>query len=321
MKTRHKLSIEGHQFLLNDMPFDMWGIRVASGTMDQNLTDHLIAQLDDYKAHGINSVAVYYQGCRGGSYDPFSADGTKIDDGHQNRMEQIIKACDQRGMVVIAGIFYQSLEYNLDSPQATHNATQLVSEKLKGYGNVIINTANEQNSSEYARNARFFDFNDPQKIISLCRTVKKTDPDRIVGGGGYKQENNAVISLSPDVDVLLFDTAYSAEVKWDDIMETCYPWLRENGSKTKPMVNVESFGGWTKKFPRGIFEDEIKQIYYVEVDEVVRQDGLYFFFHNNPWCQCQDDRMRYDLAGYGSPDDPGIRWYFEYVARKRGIKP
>ena len=38
---------------------------------------------------------------------------------------------------------------------------------------------------------------------------------------------------------------------------------------------------------------------------------LSVFFHNNPWCQ--KEPMRYDLAGSGTRDDPGIRWFFEFV--------
>jgi hypothetical protein len=42
-----KLTIQGDRFLMNGQPFDMWGLRAASGTMHQKQTDHLIAQLDD----------------------------------------------------------------------------------------------------------------------------------------------------------------------------------------------------------------------------------------------------------------------------------
>lgn len=89
-----KLTIAGDRFLLDGNPFDMWGIRTASATMDQAQTDHLIAQLDDYLTHGVNAVAVYYMGCSGGFYDPFSSDGRVLDAGHQDRMRQIAQACD-----------------------------------------------------------------------------------------------------------------------------------------------------------------------------------------------------------------------------------
>ena len=34
--------------------------------MSEALTEHLIAQLDDYERHGVNSIAVFYQGSSGG---------------------------------------------------------------------------------------------------------------------------------------------------------------------------------------------------------------------------------------------------------------
>ena len=45
--------------------------------------------------------------------------------------------------------------------------------------------------------------------------------------------------------------------------------------------------------------------------------GLSVFFHNNPWCQSTTEPLRYDLGGYGTAGDPGIRWYFERVRERR----
>src|SRR3712207_8267423 len=49
------LKVEGQAFQLDGKPFDMWGIRTASASQRQELTEHLIAQLDDYLAHGVNT--------------------------------------------------------------------------------------------------------------------------------------------------------------------------------------------------------------------------------------------------------------------------
>ncbi|QDV35695.1 DUF6807 domain-containing protein [Tautonia plasticadhaerens] len=305
------LTIEGDRFLLDGRPFSMWGIRTASGTQDDAQCDHLVAQLDDYKAHGVNTVAVYYMGCRGGNYDPFSPDGTAIDPGHQERMERIIRACAEREMVVVVGLFYQHAPFGLRDAGAVREAVRTATEALEPFGNIIINIANEQNSGGWSDTAAVFDFRDPERIIELCRLVHEVDPGRIVGGGGYDHEKNIVIGGSPEVDALLFDTAGP-----DPDSGALYDRFVAAGVEGKPIVNVELFGGWTGQFERGIFPEEVRRAYLREVEAAATQPGLSVFFHNNVWCQ--QEPMRYDLAGSGTEDDPGIRWYFEAVREATG---
>ena len=64
-------------------------------------------------------------------------------------------------------------------------------------GNVIINIANEQNSSGWEDTAEIFDFRDPERILELARLVRDVHPGRLVGGGGYDHEKNVVIGRSP----------------------------------------------------------------------------------------------------------------------------
>ena len=52
------LSIKGHSFYLDEKPFDMWGVRVASATQNDDFTNRLIANLDDYHSTGINTISV-----------------------------------------------------------------------------------------------------------------------------------------------------------------------------------------------------------------------------------------------------------------------
>lgn len=309
------LSVKDDRFLLDGKETGLWGIRVASGTHTQQQCDHLIAQLDAYKAHGVNALTVFYMGCRGANYDPFAPDGKGLDPGHQERMERIIRACAERNMIVVVGIFYQAAPIRLQDADAVRSAMRLVTEKLKPYRNVIINVCNEQNSGGWQKFAKVFDFRDTEKIVELCRLVHEVDPRRIVGGGGYDQDKNIVLGKARDVDVLLFDTA-----GFEPHLGKLYQRFIEAGVKGKPIVNVETFGGVTAKYPRGIFSDELKKHYFCEVDDAAATPGLSVFFHNNPWCQSQDQPMRYDLGGQGTEGAPGIRWYFEYVRKKLGIE-
>jgi hypothetical protein len=173
------LTAKSHQFFMDGKPFDMWGIRTAGATKDDAQTEHLIAQLDEYKAHGVNAVTVFYMGCSGAKYDPFSPDGFRIDPSHQRRMEQIIQACAARKMAVIVGIFYQHAPFGLESAEAVRNVVRAVSRSLKPCRNVIINVANEQNSAGWTDTAGIFDFRDPRRIIELCGIVHQEDPRRL----------------------------------------------------------------------------------------------------------------------------------------------
>jgi hypothetical protein len=305
------LTVQGDRFQLDDRAFKPWGIRVASGTADDAQCEHLIAQLDDYVAHGVNAVTVFYMGCRGRNYDPFSPDGRQIDPGHQRRMERIIRECARRNMIVVAGIFYQAAPFGLGDADAVRQAVRSVAIHLKPYRNVIINVCNEHNSDEWDKRAPVFDFREPERIIELCRIVHEVDATRLVGGGGYDHKKNPIIGQSKDVDVLLFDTAGNRPSSGE-----LFQRFAAAGVTNKPMLNVETFGGWTKNFPRGVFADDVKASYFREVTDAVAEPGLSVFFHNNPWCQSQTEPMRYDLGGQGTRADPGIRWYFDFVKAK-----
>ncbi len=312
------LQINGNLFRMNGKPFDMWGIRTASATENKGSVKHLIDQLDDYKYYGVNSVAVYFMGSNGGSYDPFNQDGTMIDRNHLKRMKKIIEAAGKRGMVVVVGIFYQKVPLNkirLKDWQACKNAVRTVASwlKQKEYSNVILNIANEQNSSGYIGKP-WERVRDPKYLLDLCNIAKKEAPNLIVGAGGYNIENNKIIGISEKVDVLLFDTSSPSKnsgVHFDE--------YRRYGI-FKPIVNVEMFGAWTGRFKDGNFlsNPEI-DYFYDEIDVVASTEGLYTFFFAMDWLQGKGygKKNRYDIAGEGTLTSPGIRWFFEYLKKKK----
>jgi hypothetical protein len=316
--TGNVLSISGTQFLLDGAPFDMWGVRVSSASQDQALTNDLISNLDDYLAHGVNTITVFYMGSSGGSDDPFSNDGTSIDAGDQSRMLQIIDAADQRNMVVVVGIFYQKVvaaDKNLSGWTASQEAVRTVVNALEasGYRNVIINIANEQNSSSYSDDP-WSRVRNTVDLIAMCNIVHTEAPGLLCGGGGYDKTRNDDIAASADIDAVLMDNCKGCG---SDTGLEMYDDLAAQGLNTKPIVNVEQFGGWTKNFlPPGVFPQTEKDAYFVEVDDALAQSGLYTFLHNNPWFQgpSTGNPVRFDLAGLGTSGDPGVAWYFEYVS-------
>ena len=229
-------------------------------------------------------------------------------------MVEILRAADSRGMIVVVGIFYQRAPFPFRDKGAVRAVVRTVTESLRPHRNAILNIANEQNSSLWKDSETVCDFRNPEVIIELCRLANEIDPARIVGGGGYDHAHNEKIGRSPDVDVLLFDTNNP-----EPDSGALYERFVAAGVTGKPIVNVETFGGWTKKFmPAGVFPPEAKAAYLREVESARRLPGLSVFFHNNPWCQgpAQELPRHYDLGGDGSAEHPGIRWYFEAVRKQ-----
>lgn len=310
------LTVRGDTFLRDGSPVKLWGVRVASATHSAEATDRLMAALDDYQAQGVTAITVFYQGSSGGSQDPFSPDGRRVQPDHQARMERIIRECDRRGMAVIVGLFYQNAPFGLKDASSVEHAVQTVTTTLRPFRNVLINIANEQNSAGWSDTAAVYDFREPQRIIDLCRQVRRSDPRRLVGGGGYDHDKNEIIGRSPEVDALLFDTLGPDR---NPDSGTLYDRFVAAGVTGKPLVNVEQFGGWTKQFvPPGVYPETARQAHLREVDAAAARPGLSVFFHSNPWFQGPSlggYPLRFDLGGQGTAADPGVRWYFDAVKR------
>lgn len=314
-----KLTIQDEFFYLDGQKLPFWGVRTASAAQNEANTYELLNNLRTYKQYGVNVISVFLQGSSGGYSDPFGKGGKKLDNAHFSRLKRIIQACKELDMVVIVGIFYQRTMAtergrSINDESQVFQAVRTATKKLKPFSNVIINIANEQNSSYYNQ-FKAFDFNDPQNIIRLCEEVKKIDEDRIVGAGGYRDDLNVTIGKSPAVDVLLFDT-FSKDIEVNQHSGWHYDYFRSQGVVNKPIINVEIFGAWTKQFiPQGVYTDQGKKIHLQEIDESIKRPGLYVHFHSNIWMQGVLDGypVRYDLGGQGTADNPGIRWWFEYL--------
>jgi hypothetical protein len=302
------LAVVGNGFSLGGQAFDMWGIRVASGTQSQDRTDALVASLDDYAAHGVNTVTVFVQGSSGGYTDPFSVDGKTLDPLHRARLLKVLDEVRARNMVAIVGIFYQRVRPKLKDAEAVREATRTVARLVLPYRNVIINIANEQNSGLWEDTAGLFDMRDPARLIELCDVVHAEDPTRIVGAGGYDHTKNRAIGKSGKVDVLLFDTNGPEESLelYDEFVAA---------GVNKPIVNVELFGAWTQTPVPGVFSDSMKQTFRREVSAGRARPGLFVFAHFNNWCQASTNH--YELGGDGSAGSPGVRWYFDAVKAAR----
>lgn len=309
-----EITRDGGRLLLDGKPIKLWGVRTASASQSDDSTDQLLAQLDEYQRHGLNSVAVFYQGSSGGYSNPFSPDGADLNPAHHRRMINIIEACDRRGMVVIVGIFYQRSDF-FRQAAAWERAVATATRLLRPYRNVIINIANEQNSGLYKDSNGIFDIGDPAALIRLCKVVHAEDKHRLAGAGGYDHAKNIALGLSPNVDLLLFDT------NGPEDSGALYDRFVAAGVKDKPIVNVEQFGAYSAKKPdfptvAGVFTEANKALFLREIAAAQSRPFFHTFFFDARWLQGTGhghSSNRYDLGGDGTEASPGWRWYAEAV--------
>ena len=145
----------------------------ASGTRDQDMvladaqenTAHFIAQIPDYREHGVLAWSVGLEGGNAqnqasdpnfdsgdftvdgtnGSRSPLAADGLTWKTGRRELVEDVIEALNEQGMVCCLGLYYNQLYY-WHSSQANYRAAMgTVTDMLieNGYRNVCIDLANE----------------------------------------------------------------------------------------------------------------------------------------------------------------------------------
>ena len=119
---------------------------------DRN-TNEFCSALSIYKDHGLLAVTVGLQG-GGPIYKPqvyehyinsaFEWDGS-LKPAYFNRLERILSAADDLGMVVIVNFFYWQQNRNFLNDQAVKNAARLATEWIlkSGYYNVLVDVNNE----------------------------------------------------------------------------------------------------------------------------------------------------------------------------------
>jgi hypothetical protein len=315
--TQTTVSVQGSQILVNGTPSTLFGFRVASAAMRDDWTDELIAQLDTWRDHGVNSFILWLQGSSGGYAHVFTRDGAAVDgdasevtsivgfdddaDHSANgsttgtevieRTRRIIEAADARGMVVIVGLFYRSAVED-DTPETLTAAARAGATALRDYSNVIFNVFNEpddENSTESG-----------DSLEAYLRAVKEAAPGRLVGTGTKETDESEDIADLDDVDVLMHDAGATGDEAIDS-----FEALKDHTSK--PIINVESFGG----SGQGFVDDETRTAaappgYYVDFPEWRRVFGAW-----------RDEDYRSGSGGASAGKD-SYRRLIDYVGQDAG---
>lgn len=120
-------------------------------------TKRFIQSIPDYVASGINAFTISlqggYPGYEGAVNSAYTAKGL-LRQSYMERVDKVIKACDQNGVAVILTCFYQRQYFHERAlvgrhaiKQAVLNVARWISEKK--YKNVILEIANEYNHPGY----------------------------------------------------------------------------------------------------------------------------------------------------------------------------
>ena len=149
-------------------------------------TDEFIAKLPEYAAHGVNAFTLNLQGgmpgYEGAVNSAFKVDGSLRAD-YLHRVERVIRACDQHGMAVILGLYYQRQSKILHNEAAVRagvvNAVHWI--QSHGFRNVVVEIANEYPHRGFVHEI----IRSPQGQASLIRLARATSPGLLLTASGY----------------------------------------------------------------------------------------------------------------------------------------
>jgi hypothetical protein len=130
--------------------------------------------------------------------NPYSEDGSRIDDKYLARMDAVIRAADQLGMIVIVSLLYQGQSPRLRSGRSIRNAISAGCRFLRAnqYSNVIVEVANECNVGQFCHHPLVSSPEGAASLLDLARTESGGLPVGCsMGGGDYSRE----IAESSDV--------------------------------------------------------------------------------------------------------------------------
>jgi len=159
-------------------------------------TDALIAALPEWYSYGLRAFTVGLQG--GGPVftvddlttihnTPFSEDGKSFDQAYEGRLERLIRAADEIGMIVIVSFLYQGQAHRLKDGRAVRNAVKTACAVLRNINrsNVIIEVANEHDIGNFKLHPIVHSAEGAAYLVELAREQSGGIPVGCSGGGGH----------------------------------------------------------------------------------------------------------------------------------------
>lgn len=296
----HIFSVEGERMLLDRKSFLPIGLRCSNALYSDQTTDSLIGALNSFRSYGLNTISVFVMGSRYSDVIGYREDAS-LDPVYTARLERILAATDERAMVVLVGCLYWGESRakwtswtQKDAEKAVQNTARWLMDR--GWLNVFIDPDNEG----MARARAGFD------IDRLVAAAKEAAP-------GIPVASNYKGPPSPIADIAAH---FSEKAAGKPYIET------EGDPGNAP-------GGYWSSYSRVLAPggDESVGTNYrnvgVYLPEMIENqkrltaehlDAGRGYLLASTWLQAPPPLgPNYAPGGYGSPTDPGIRWWLDFV--------
>jgi len=148
-------------------------------------TDRFISRIPDYASAGVRAFTLNLQGgmpgYEGALNSAFMPDGS-LRPSYLARIARVIRACDQAGLGIILGCFYQRQDQVLQDGAAVRAGVVNTARWIDhmGFTNVVLEIANEYRHRGFDHDL----IRTPEGMAELIRLAKATNPDLLVSASG-----------------------------------------------------------------------------------------------------------------------------------------
>ncbi len=293
--TQHIFSVKEGKTWLDGQPLLVKGLRCSNSLVSDVATADLITHLDLYKSYGVNTVSVFLMGSRFGDIKGYNEDAS-LNPAVMTRLAGLIEAADRLGMVVMVGCLYWSTSQAKWPSWTQDQANLAVSNTLRwlkdhDYRNTFVDVDNEGMARAEAG------FDNRQMVLA----GKAVDT-------GIPIATNYRGAPPPEADLGIH---FSEEAPGK-------PYIETEGSPS----NVPGMHGYWGPYSKvtglyayinvGVYSEAVKQ----NQIEITRQhlDNGKGYLLASTWLQAAPPQgPNHRLGGMGSVDDPGIRWWMEWL--------
>ena len=296
--SRNRFGVQGTQTTLNGRPFLVKGLRCSNALLSDATAGELIDHLDVFAGYGVNTVSVYWMGNRFGDVRGYREDGS-LDPVYAGRFERIIEAADARAMVVLVGCLYWGDSRakweswtQVEANTAVYNSVDWL--RQHDYRNVFVDVDNEGMA---LRSAGF----DNRQLV---RAGKAADPACIMA-------TNFRGDPPPEADLAIH---FSQRAPGKPYIETegSPQGVPGGGGYWGPYSNLRD--GSYNYVHIGQYTPEMKASQKALTREHLDRGEGYMLA--STWLQCPPPGPYQRPGGDGSPEDPGIRWWLEWLKQE-----